>query len=147
MSEDRAPAAAGWYPVTQATDGGQEVGYWNGTAWTGARRRAGVGGSQPRDVLGRTALILLAAGFFGTIAAPFAFSTVDASLSTFGILVILALTPIALVASVIGLMRGHEQKFQAPLSLTALILSVLGTVILVVPIFLFVVGVWVLPHF
>jgi hypothetical protein len=146
MSENRAPATAGWYPVTNTADRDREVGYWDGTAWTGAHLRAGAGG-QPRDVLGRTALILLGAGFLCTIAAPFVLFSLDASLGMFAILAILALTPFALILSVIGLMRGHDQKFQAPLSLTSLILSVLGTVILVLPIFLFVTGVWVLPHF
>ena len=102
---------------------------------------------QPPDVLGRTALLLLVGGFFATIAAPFVLFSLPSAMGTFAILAILALTPIALVLSVLGLMRAHEQNFQAPLSLTALVLSALGTVLLVLPILLFVTGVWVLPHF
>jgi hypothetical protein len=97
-------------------------------------------------------LILLCAGFVGTIAVPLFFNPVASLLNfpsnalTIAMLVDLAATPLAVIASIVGLVRGHEARFQTPLSLVSLILSALGTVILVLPLALFVTGVWVLPH-
>jgi hypothetical protein len=152
VSEGIAPAAAGWYPLPEAAPGGSQVGYWDGAAWTGAQRRAGGDGSKPRDLPGRVALGLLCAGFVATIAFPFVddlivnWWTVPSIALTVAILVVLAATPIALITSIAGLVRGHQLKFQTPLSLASLILSFLGTVVLALPIALFVTGVWVLPH-
>lgn len=152
MSQDATPAAAGWYPLPQEAGSRRQVGYWDGTEWTDAKRRAGLNGSQPRDLAGRIALILLCAGFVATILVPFAFAlisgvaTLPAIVGTVTTLIILAATPVALIVSITGLVRGHQLKFKAPASLVALILSILGTVCLALPIALFVTGVWVLPH-
>ena len=107
------------------------------------------GGARPRDTAGALALVLLLAGFLGTIVVPLVLSALRAptSLVTFAMLVDLALTPIALVLSIGGLVRGSTENFKTPLSLSVLILSALGTLVLVLPIGLFVTGVWVLPHF
>ena len=148
MSEDRGPVAPGWYPVTGTAHSVPHVGYWDGAAWTGVQRPAGIGGGRPRDEVGTLALVLLVLGFFGTIAAPFAFAAISLpnGVLQFVMLVILALTPIALVTSILGLVRGFQQKFKTPTSLAVLIVSALGTIFLVLPIGLFVTGVWVLPH-
>ncbi len=150
MTEDPGSAAPGWYPITGAADGApREVGFWDGKAWTGAKQPAGIGGVRPQDEMGRLALILLIVGIAGTVGIPAAFSALrlpEAAL-TFAMLVDLALTPIALVLSVLGLVRGFQQKFQTPLSLAVLIVSTLGTFFIVLPMGLFITGVWVLPHF
>lgn len=152
MSEEVAPVTAGWYPLPQATGTRPQVGYWDGTAWTDAKQRAGMGGNGPRDLPGRIAIILLIAGFVATILVPFVFAlisgvaTLPAIVGTVTTLIILAATPVALIVSITGLVRGHQLKFKAPASLVALILSILGTVCLALPIALFVTGVWVLPH-
>lgn len=153
MSEDVAPAAAGWYPQPEADARHVQVRYWDGTAWVGNPRRAGLGGRQPRDMLGRIALILLCVGFVGTILVAvvqsllLGFTNVPQIVFTVAILVDLALTPAALVISIAGLVRAHDGKFKADASLVVLILAVVGTVMLALPIALFVTGVWVLPHF
>jgi hypothetical protein len=148
VSEDVAPARAGWYPLQEAAQGRPQVAYWDGAAWTGAQQRASRHGSLPRDTPGRAALILLCAGFVGTIAVPLAVSLVMAwpnvtsSVFTTAMIVDLAATPAALIVSIAGLVRGHELKFKTPLSLFSLVLSALGTVLFVLPIALFVTGVW-----
>jgi hypothetical protein len=152
VSKDVARAAAGWYPLPQAGGSRRQVGYWDGTEWTGAERRAGLDGSQPRDLAGRVAVILLGAGFVGTILLPVVFSvigelsTIPAIVGTVATLIVLSATPVALIVSVAGLVRAQQLKFKSPASLIALILSILGTVFLALPIALFVTGVWVLPH-
>jgi Protein of unknown function (DUF2510) len=151
VSEDHAPARAGWYPVPQEV-GRPRLRYWDGAAWTGPERRGSSGGRHPRDGLGIVALILLVAGFLGTIAALIAFSYASTVVSYPGtvftsvMLVVLAATPAALVVSIVGLVRGHGMKFVAPVSLASLIIATLGTVLLALPIALYVTGVWILPH-
>ena len=122
-----------------------QVGYWDGTSWTGVQRRPGRDGTRPRDSAGQVALILLGAGFLATIALPFIGSALGPA-ATGITLVVLAATPIALILSIVGLVRGHEAKVQTPTSLSALILASIGTVFLALPIALFVTGVWILPH-
>ena len=152
VSEDQAPTAPGWYPLPNTTERHPQVGYWDGSTWTGAQRRASRDGTRPKDSAGQIALILLAAGFVGTIAIPFVGTllatavTVSAPVAQGVTLIILAATPVALILSIVGLVRGHEAKVQAPASLVALILSTIGTVFLALPIALFVTGVWILPH-
>jgi hypothetical protein len=147
VSKEVGPAAAGWYPV--ASHDGPLIDYWDGTAWTGVPQPPGAGGTQPKDSAGVLALVLLVAGFLGTIGVPMLLSAlrVPTSLLTSAMLADLALTPIALVLSIGGLVRGFTQKFKTPMSLAVVIVSALGTIFLAVPIGLFVAGVWVLPHF
>ncbi len=149
MSEDVSPVRAGWYPAPEGTGSVEQVRYWDGDAWTGEPRRADSNGNGPRDAAGILAISLLAAGFVLTIALPvlssvFAGISAGFPVSVFSgaLLVILALSPAAIVVSIVGLVRGHEQKFHTPLSLVTLILAVLGTVILALPIALFTTGVW-----
>jgi multisubunit Na+/H+ antiporter MnhF subunit len=153
VSEDVAPAAAGWYPQPEAGARHAQVRYWDGTAWVGNARRTGLGGRLPRDMLGRIALILMCVGFAGTIVVPvvqsllYGFAHVPQIVFTVAILVDLALTPAAVILSIAGLVRAHDGKFKADVSLVVIILAIVGTVILALPIALFVTGVWVLPHF
>ena len=148
MSKDLAPASAGWYPLPEAAESDRQVGYWDGAAWTGAQQRARRDGSQPRDIPGTVAVILLSVGFLGTIAIPVGASLLEswANISTsgltFAMLFDLGATPAALIASIVGLVRGHELKFKTPVSLVTLVLSILGTVILVLPLALLLTGVW-----
>jgi hypothetical protein len=153
VSEEVTPAQAGWYPLPRTAQEPLQVGYWDGAAWTGAKRRGSTGGRAPRDTFGIVALILLGVGFFGTILVGLgssALSSVDPNLPstvfTASILLVLAASPAALVVSIVGLAHGHALKFLAPVSLASMILAVLGTVILALPIALFVTGVWILPH-
>ena len=148
MNEEVAPATPGWYPSPEATEGRREVGYWNGTAWTGEKRRATSNGRGPRDMPGRVAVFLLCAGFVCTIGVSVLFSvlTVPNGVAIGATLVILAATPVALILSIMGLARAHQHRYTAPMSLVGLILSVLATVFLALPIALFVTGVWVVPH-
>ena len=152
MSDTPAPARPGWYAVPDDAQGRPLVGYWDGDVWTGDQRRSNNRRTSPRDIPGRIALILLLAGFVGTIAIPLALSQLTASLylavnvTEIGTLIDLAATPAAAVFGIIGLVRAHEGKYQAPVSLIVLVLAVIGTIILVLPIALFVTGVWVLPH-
>jgi len=151
VSEDQTPTAAGWYPLPNTPDGKRLVGYWDGSGWT-AQRRPGRDGTRPKDSAGQVALILLAAGFIATIALPFIFTALGSLLNLAGLaeqaitLVVLAATPVALILSIVGLVRGHEAKVHTPASLIALIFSIIGTVFLALPIALFVTGVWILPH-
>ena len=153
MSEDVNPAQAGWYLVPRASAGPKQVGYWDGAAWTGAPRRASGDGRQPRDTFGTAALILLGAGFVGTILVPVGYSLATLQLNlpemlfTVAMIIVLAASPAALAVSILGLVRGRRLKFLTPLSLSSLILATLGTVLLALPIALFVTGVWILPHF
>jgi hypothetical protein len=138
VSENIAPTSAGWYPLPQADRGGRKVGYWDGAAWSGAQRRANRGGSRPQDTPGIVALILLCAGFVGPILVVafavsgllFGFYELEVAM-----LVVLSATPLALIASIAGVVRGHQLKFKTPLSLTSLILSIVGTVVIVLAIF------------
>jgi hypothetical protein len=142
------PAPAGWYPLPGAAPGTRQVRFWDGTEWLGSPRAAGLDGNSPRDTLGRVALILLGTGFFATIGVPLLDGLVVSATSYSGaslggiMLVILALTPLAVVVSITGLVRAHDSAFKAPLSLASLIISALGTVLVVLPIALFATGVW-----
>jgi hypothetical protein len=148
VTGESAPAVAGWYSLPQAAPGAKQVGYWDGAGWTGAQRRASRAGTQPRDSLGWTAMILLCAGFLGTIAVPVIYSSIAAwanypsSILTVAMFLDFAATPVALVVSIAGLRRAHEQKFKAGLSLITLALSIAGTVLLVLPLSLLITGVW-----
>jgi hypothetical protein len=144
MSEDVGPAPAGWYPLPQTDLRGREVRYWNGTEWIGQLRPATRDWTRPRDFFGTLALILLVAGFVGTILVPVFESALTLTTVEFttSLLIVLAVTPIALIVSIAGLVRAHQYEFQAPLSLVSLILSALGSVLLVLPIALFATGVW-----
>jgi hypothetical protein len=131
LSDDLAPTAAGWYPLPQAERGGRKVGYWDGAAWSGAKLRAGLVGSRPRDTPGKVALILLGAACIGSIVVSFLLPT-DDSLNLpvaipFAMLFVLSpATPLALAASIVGLHHGRRLKFKTPLSLTTLIMAILG---------------------
>ena len=151
MSETPTTAHPGWYAVPDDAEGHPLVGYWDGNVWTGDQRRASANRRSPRDIPGRVALILLLAGFVGTILIPLALSALTAQINIpylveIGTLIDLAATPAAAVFGIIGLVRGQEGKYQAPLSLAILIIAVIGTVILVLPISLYVTGVWAVPH-
>jgi Protein of unknown function (DUF2510) len=140
VSEDL-PTAAGWYPLPKTTEGSpQQVGYWDGAAWTVAQRRANRGGKQPQDILGGVAVILLFAGLVGIVVFEVSPATLLAALFAF------ALLPLAVAASIAGLVRGQTLKFKTPTSLTSLIFSAIVTFLIVLPMALVVTGVWVLPR-